>query len=106
MTQMTQIEALNAEMAEFDNLVAAKNGSMEWTRKELASYFKQVENRENWKLAIDADVVLDNDRDLLGVREAVIFFTGSVPTMTPMRARGGRVTYRVQAAGYYVAIGA
>lgn len=106
MTQTNPIADLNTQMAELDAKVVARNGSFEWTRAELSAYFSRVETKENWKLAIDADVVLESDRDLLGTREAVIFFTGSIPTFRALRSRGGRVTYNVTAAGYYVAIGA
>lgn len=93
---------LNDQMAELDNMTVAVSGSMSWTRRELNDLFKRVEPAGNWKLRIDAVAVAADDRELLGIREAVIFFTGSVPTMTPK----GRNRYHVKAAGYYAAIGA
>jgi len=105
-TQTDTLDTLAAKLEAIDHLVVAKNGSWEWTRGELSAYFKQVETKDNWKMPIDADVLLDNDRDLFGLREAVIFFTGSVPTFRPLRARGGKTLYNVTAAGYYAVIGA
>lgn len=84
--------------------VVAKSGGYSFTHGELARYFESVQNRENWKYAIDADVVADSERALTGLREAVIFFTGSVPSFEKLQ--GVTNGYRVQAAGYYVAIGA
>lgn len=103
-----QIETTGAE-------IVARNGSMSWTRAECEALFNQVVNAENWKKSIDALVEFQNDRDLLGTREAVIFYTGSVPTIEFVIRRpehttrwdGGHTrTYRVRAAGYYQTIGA
>lgn len=82
--------------------IVARNGSMSWTRDEVSAAFTAVQNKENWKARIDAVVTLADDRALLGMREAVIFFTGSIPTFDAL----GQNRYRVRAAGYYVAIGA
>ncbi len=93
-----QTEATSAE-------IVARNGSMTWTRAECEALFNRVVNAENWEKSIDALVEFTNDRDLLGTREAVIFYTGSVPTIDfVMRGRGH--VYRVRAAGYYQTIGA
>lgn len=86
--------------------IVARNGSMTWTRAELEALFNRVVNAENWKASIDALVEFDNDRELLGTREAVIFYTGSVPTIVVSGGWLGNAVYRVRAAGYYQTIGA
>lgn len=78
-------------------------------RSEVSAIFDRVADKSNWKLPIKAEVALDfADSDLL--REAVIFFTGSVPTMEViepfLNRNDGRSMYRVTAAGYYSAVGA
>ena len=70
------------------------------TRGELEAAFNRVANTNNWKDPIAKIVTLD-ERGIALTREAVIFFTGSVPTFTRI---GGE--YMVQAAGYYLTIGA
>ncbi len=102
---MTNTE-MATKMAEMDTMVVAKNGSMEWTRQELDALFSLVASKENWKLPINANVVLGSDREVLGMTEAVIFFTGSVPHIDAIRANGRKVVYKVTAAGYYATIGA
>src|SRR5689334_16707240 len=91
-----------AELAAMNQQVVARSGSMEWTRGQLDALFERVRPAENWKNRIDAVVTLADDREMIGTREAVIFFTGSVPTFEPR----GRNRYRVRAAGYYATIGA
>ncbi len=103
-TQTNAIDTLAAELAAMDSQVVAKNGSMEWTRGELSALFAKVQNKENWKLPICAEVWFANDRELLGMHEAVIFFAGCKATITPTGVFQGR--YRVKAAGYYATIGA
>lgn len=70
------------------------------TQEELDAAFKLVEPGTHWKDRIDA--VVDGPSDLGVIREAVIHFTGSVPRFTTLP--DGRV--RVQARGYWEAIGA
>ena len=90
-------------MAEDDALqIVARNGSFMWTRLELSDLFRRVQPQEHWKNPIDAVATLANDRELLGLREAIIFYTGSVPTLASLGAN----QYRVRAAGYYATIGA
>lgn len=76
------------------------------TRGELSKAFDRVTNTSNWKMPIDAVVDL-NDREMATIREAVVFFTGSMPTF---EARAGatlpRCRYRVRADGYYKTCGA
>jgi hypothetical protein len=97
---------LNVTSEPLGDRVVAVNGSFKWTHDELTAYFSAVADPTNWKKAVDATLRFENDRDLLGTRESVIFFTGSVPTITVEKFRHGRVVYRVRAAGYYQTIGA
>lgn len=69
----------------------------------LRSAFERVvPSNHHWKDAINARVVVADDFDLLLIRSAVIFFTGSVPRLTAL----GDNRYHVTAAGYYRTIGA
>ncbi len=63
------------------------------------AYFALVQDKANWKNPINAFVPSTIDLD--AVRDAVVHFTGSVPTFT--MTRGGWI---VQADGYYKTIGA
>lgn len=83
------------------------------SRGELDEAFKKVQPKDNWKNPINAEVVVEGDEEIAMIREAVIFFTGSVPSfkalrpVRPIRGKdGGAMLYKVVAAGYYVAIGA
>lgn len=93
---------LVAAMNAMDSQIVAGKGSWTWTRAELNGLFSRVQPAENWKARIDAETVFVDDRERAGMIEAVIFFTGSVPTLQPLN--GNR--YRVRAAGYYATIGA
>lgn len=78
-------------------------------RSEVSALFDLVADKSNWKNPINAEVALTFDEaDLL--REAVIFFTGSVPSLDviePCANRtDGKSLYRVKALGYYITIGA
>lgn len=68
--------------------------------------FDRVCDRVNWKQPIDKEVLIVNADDLRAIAEAVVFFTGSVPTFKPVRMQGARAVYRCRAAGYYKTIGA
>jgi hypothetical protein len=68
----------------------------------LTAAFEMVEDSTNWKNPIDATVKL-NEGDFDVIQEAVIHFTGSVPRFSVVNKKEG--LYRVQAAGYYEAIG-
>ena len=73
-----------------------------WSRDELTEAFGLVSNPANWKLPVDATVrSMHGTVDVDLIREAVIFFTGSVPSMK-WTMKG----LRVRAAGYYKTIGA
>jgi hypothetical protein len=91
---------------EMDAVVVATILGREVTRREMREAFDKVANQANWKMPINATIPIDNDFDLLLVREAVIFFTGSVPEITVATYVRPRCKYRVRAAGYYQTIGA
>jgi hypothetical protein len=77
------------------------------TRGTLHKAFARVENREHWKNPVDAVIDIKNDREKALIAEAVVFYTGSVATFTPMV--GGTLPgcrYRVTAIGYFAAVGA
>jgi hypothetical protein len=73
---------------------------------ELQAAFNRVAPKPNWKTAIDAIVIVVNDAELATIAEAVTFYTGSIIMATVVRQDGMLRSVRVQAAGYYVAIGA
>ena len=77
------------------------------TRGELSVAFDAVANKRHWKLPINCVVDLDA-HTMAMVREAVIFFTGSVPEFHSLSGTttSGVGTYRVRAAGYYETCGA
>lgn len=78
------------------------------TRAELRQAFDRVADLSNWKNRIDATVYADRV-ELEMIREAVVFFTGSVAHFARLGdALPGSAhrPYRVRAAGYYATIGA
>ena len=85
----------------FNNQTAAIVLGKAVTRDELHDAFNLVANRANWKFPVNCTVNADAAKRAL-IREAVIFFTGSVPRFHRI-ARG---QYRVSAPGYYATIGA
>lgn len=102
MTSPAEATVWDLAFSSIDEQVVARGGGHTFTRAELLRYFSLVENQTNWKSIIDATVEVPTDRDLAGIREAVIFFTGSVPSFEAAAAR----TFHVKAAGYYQTIGA
>lgn len=97
MTHLTPEELL-AKLRE-DYEVTGCSGS-KWMQSQLAAAFDLVAPKPNWKMPINAKLHrIDCDETLLS--DAVIHFTGSVPTIT---RRGG--WRHVKAAGYYRTIGA
>ena len=82
----------------FDSTEPVDNG---FTYAQLSAAFNLVAPKGNWKGRIDATVSSDSASVRL-VETAVVFFTGSVPRITC----GAHGQFRVQAAGYYIAIGA
>lgn len=73
----------------------------DYTRKQLTMAFDRVKNADNWKMPIDKTLKL-NPAEVEAVRHAVVFYAGCVPTFTAKVGEG----YRVQAVGYYMAVGA
>jgi hypothetical protein len=73
------------------------------TRRQFSEAFDRVIDSSNWKNPIDRVLLVNDDRDMALIREAVVFFTGSVPTFEKLRRAN---CYRVRAAGYYATIGA
>src|SRR5262245_2846710 len=92
---------------ELNTLVVATVMGKPVTRGELSTAFDRVAAKGNWKNPINTVVEIANDFDMAVIKEAVIFFTGSVPEF---HARGGGKLpgchYRVTAKGYYLTIGA
>jgi len=72
---------------------------MTYTQEQLHTAFSKVQNTEHWKNPIDA-LIDASDKDV--TTEAIIHFTGSIPHYTKSRVN----ELRVQADGYYIAIGA
>jgi len=91
-------------MTDFDamNQVVGNVNGKPVTRGELMKYFDMVADKANWKNPINARVKLAAN-EVAMLTEAVIFFTGSVPTILPMARKG---EYKVKANGYYLTIGA
>ena len=71
-----------------------------YTQQQLHDAFTKVQDKQHWKNPIDA---LVEKKDIDIVTEAIIHFTGSIPTFQPKKGSG---KYRVQAAGYFLTIGA
>lgn len=72
-----------------------------FTRNEMKEQFDRVADKQHWKNPIDATVSL-TPRERAVLCEAVVFFTGSVPTVEKV----GFGVYRITAAGYFAAVGA
>lgn len=70
-----------------------------YSRAELKAAFERVQNAQNWKLPIDT-VIPSKDKEV--TEEAIIFFAGCRPYFV----RGIKGHLRVQAVGYYAAVGA
>jgi hypothetical protein len=74
------------------------------TRGDLSDAFDHVADKSNWKLPVRATI--DTRKvSLEMVKEAVVFFTGSVPTFSQL-GRDGQPFFQVRAAGYYATCGA
>ena len=69
--------------------------------KELSVAFDRVKDSERWKNPICSLMAPPTDEERQIIFEAIVFYTGSLATFTP---EGDLV--RVEAAGYYMAIGA
>jgi hypothetical protein len=75
----------------------------EYTQQELSAAFQRVQNRKNWKNRVNAVITIENDEEMRLITQAVIHFTGSVPSFVEV---DGKQRHRVTADGYYEAIGA
>lgn len=71
----------------------------DYTRGELRETFELVQNKEHWKAHIDAMVPADTCT--ARVTAAVVFFAGCEPKFTYLPEG-----IRVQAVGYFAAVGA
>ena len=99
---------LQTEIADTLAQVVMKVHGVDVTRGQLRDAFDRV-SPANWKDGIDATVITGNGFEAEMIRQAVTFFTGSVPTLERVRARGvkaPRCKWRVKAAGYYATCGA
>ena len=84
-----------------DDLLPIVNGRRIST-EELSAAFDRVKDTDRWKNPIDATIDIESDEDQSIIYQAIIFYTGSIATFTPNRNK----QVRVEADGYYVAIGA
>ncbi len=85
--------------------IVATIDDVEYTRGQLADALDLVADREHWKNPIDCNVTeaqIDSVGGWAVLAEAVAFFTGS--QLHRMRTTGERIN--VQAAGYFLSIGA
>lgn len=94
-------------MSDLDNATVAvlSDGSV-LTRAGAAMLFARVQNQGNWKLAVEGYVYPEH-QEAMG--QAIIFFTGSVPTFGPCEVAAGACPcgmLQVTAGGYYEAVGA
>jgi hypothetical protein len=104
--------------SERDMIVTTCNGDR-YSQAELRAAFSLVEDADNWKNPIDARI---HSSMWPVVQQAIIHFTGSVPTIPEIEVNGHVVPLaadltrtitgfsysariRVKAAGYYVACG-
>lgn len=99
--------SIRAAIDAADLEVVARSGNFEFTRAELRAAFDSVANSQNWKLPIAGGFRTATDptrsaRQVACMREAVIFFTGSVPEIKHL----GNYGFSIKAAGYYAAVGA
>jgi hypothetical protein len=80
--------------------------SFEAMQARMRRQFDRVCDPTNWKNPIDTTVAIATHDKMRAIAEAVVYFTGSVPTFSAIKIRGVRCVYRVRAAGYYRTIGA
>lgn len=74
-----------------------------FTTAQMSAAFDRVKDKLHWKRPVNCLVAIKDSEDERLISEAVIFYTGSVPTFTRMK---GESLVRVRAAGYYATIGA
>lgn len=73
-----------------------------FSQEQLTMAFNNVQNKEHWKNPIDCVIDNPGEENLACLREAIIHFTGSVPSIEKLK--DGKI--HVTAAGYYATIGA
>lgn len=84
-----------------DSLLPLVNGRR-IPASELSVAFDRVKDTDRWKNPIDATIDIESDEDRSIIYQAIIFYTGSIATFTLNKNK----QERVEADGYYVAIGA
>lgn len=103
----TQISPLSDD-AFLDSIGAKRNG-YEFTIRELRAAFDRIAPKPNWKAAVHAEFYttdVDVARDLNLYHEAVVFMTGSEPEISFVERDCTVLSFLVEAAGYYQAVGA
>jgi len=78
----------------------------EYSDEELHSAFDRVKNKEHWKLPIRCTIDYKDEDDIRLITESVIHFTGSVPHIDIYQLKSGKKRVKVNAVGYYYAVGA
>lgn len=104
------VQSLVEQDRAFDAQVVDRIMGRDVTRADLSAAFNRVADRSNWKLPIVTEISISSDFEMETIRRAVEFFTASRATFTPVRVLRacvpGVMLYRVEAAGYYAAVGA
>lgn len=77
-----------------------------YSDEDLKDAFNRVCNKKNWKLSVNSTIDFKDLDELDLIREAVIHYTGSVPRFNVYELKNGKKRVRVNAVGYYNAIGA
>lgn len=74
-----------------------------YTADEVREAMERVENKADWKAAIDATIeVVGSDwpQQLAKIAFAIEFYTATKAEFTPLGISAGKLVVRVQAAGY------
>jgi len=75
-----------------------------WSRARLTAAFNRVADAADWKAPISARIIIDSAEEKARIREAIIFFTATVPTFgspwRPVDQPDECVWYHVRAIGY------
>jgi hypothetical protein len=77
-----------------------------YSQEELREGFDRVCNKTNWKLPIMTNIEFKDEDDIRLLTDAIIHFTGSVPRFYVYESKNGKKRVKVNAIGYYEAIGA
>lgn len=78
----------------------------QYSQEELQEGFNRVCNKTNWKLPIMTNIEFKDEDDINLLTNAIIHFTGSVPHFYVYELKNGKKRVKVNAVGYYNAIGA